>query len=91
MHPSQSHKGARTYRLLSADVSVETLLGRSVIDLGDDRFGADTFPTQPFSSPVLRDRSAPNSLTRLTRLGVGSLVLVDEAEAPLVELAPSTP
>jgi FlaA1/EpsC-like NDP-sugar epimerase len=67
-------------------VSVETLLGRPVLDVGDRRVG------EYIVQATVLVTGAGGSLgaelcARLSRLGVRELVLVDQAEAPLLELA----
>jgi dTDP-glucose 4,6-dehydratase len=75
--------GARNGR---AQVSVETLLGRPVLDVGEASLagyldGATVLVTGAGGSV------GATLCTRLARLGVRELVLVDQAEAPLLELA----
>jgi FlaA1/EpsC-like NDP-sugar epimerase len=66
-------------------VPLEALLGRSAVDVRDGDFA------QYISDATVLITGAAGSLgtelaARLTRLGVGALVLVDNAEVPLVEL-----
>jgi FlaA1/EpsC-like NDP-sugar epimerase len=77
---------ARNGRLHAEELSVETLLGRSVIDVCDGKFA------EYIAEATVLVTGAGGSLgaelcARLTRLGARELVLVDQAEAALVELA----
>jgi FlaA1/EpsC-like NDP-sugar epimerase len=80
--------GARAGQPPPRDVSVETLLGRPVIHVGDGDWaryvaGATVLVTGAGGSV------GAELCARLTHLGTGDLVLVDQAEAPLVELTAS--
>jgi FlaA1/EpsC-like NDP-sugar epimerase len=77
--------GAGNGRLRGEDVAVETLLGRSVVDIGGGKF------SEYLAEATVLVTGAGGSVgvelcARLTRLGVRELVLVDHAEAPLVGL-----
>jgi FlaA1/EpsC-like NDP-sugar epimerase len=72
----------------AGDVPVEALLGRALVDVGADGL-ADYL-----AGAIVLVTGAGGSLggelcARLARSGVGELVLVDQAEAPLLELAAS--
>jgi FlaA1/EpsC-like NDP-sugar epimerase len=67
------------------DVSVETLLGRSVVDISADNF-ADYLTDATVLVTGAGGSLGAELCARLTRLGVRALVLVDQAEASLVEL-----
>jgi FlaA1/EpsC-like NDP-sugar epimerase len=69
-----------------ADVSVETLLGRPLVDIPLDELG--DYARDATVLVTGAGGSIGNELCRrLTRLGVRKLVLIDQAEAPLLELA----
>jgi FlaA1/EpsC-like NDP-sugar epimerase len=68
------------------DVTVETLLGRQTVDVGGPGFG------EYLKGATVLVTGAGGSIglelcARLTRLGIRELVLVDHAEAPVVDLA----
>jgi FlaA1/EpsC-like NDP-sugar epimerase len=78
--------GARNGCVPADSVAVETLLGRSVVGVDVGRFG------EYLADAAVLVTGAGGSIgvelcTQLTRLGVGELVLVDQAEASLVGLA----
>lgn len=78
--------GTRNGRLRAEDVSVETLLGRSVVDVSNGELAEYIAETTVLVTGAGGSLGA-ELCARLTRLGVRELVLVDQAEAPLVELA----
>ena len=80
--------GAPNGRVRAEDVVVETLLGRPVVDVSRGQFG------EYLAGATVLVTGAAGSVgaelcARLTRLGVRKLVLVDQAEAPLLALARS--
>jgi FlaA1/EpsC-like NDP-sugar epimerase len=77
---------ARNPRSRAEAVSVETLLGRPVVDVGSDAFG------EYLAGATVLVTGAGGSVgaelcAQLARLGVGELVLLDQAEASLLEVA----
>jgi FlaA1/EpsC-like NDP-sugar epimerase len=80
------HTGARNHPLPFDDHAVETLLDRAVVAVDIGRFG------EYLADAAVLVTGAGGSIgvelcTQLTSLGVGALVLVDHAEASLVELS----
>jgi FlaA1/EpsC-like NDP-sugar epimerase len=67
-------------------LSLEALLGRSTVDVGDGEF-ADYLDGAAVLVTGAGGSIGAELCARLTRLGVRELVLVDQAEAPLLELA----
>ena len=68
---------------MTADVPVEALLCRKVVEVGDVELGGYLAGATVLVTGAGGSVGAELCL-RLTRLGVGKLVLVDQAEAPLV-------
>jgi FlaA1/EpsC-like NDP-sugar epimerase len=80
--------GARNGRSRAEDLLVEALLGRPVVDVSRGRFGEYLAGANVLVTGAAGSVGAELCL-RLTQLGVRELVLVDQAEAPLLELARS--
>jgi FlaA1/EpsC-like NDP-sugar epimerase len=86
--PSNGGLGKRNGRLRAEDVSVDTLLGRSVIDVASGEFG------EYLANATVLVTGAGGSVGaelcgRLAQLRVRELVLVDQAEASLLGAARS--
>ena len=86
MSRPSSARTARNGQLHAEEISVETLLGRSVVDVDDAKF-ADYIAEATVLVTGAGGSLGAELCARLTQLGAGELILVDQAEASLVELA----